>query len=119
MTDYNLVLEQLMIILGCEQEELADFESYINSSIEYVHSILTDKEKADDSRVINLCAAAAAVKIAVIKDVDSDDVSSFSAGDVSYKKDTSSLDKLKALYNIAKNECGAMICDNAFSFKAV
>ncbi|MCM1285168.1 MAG: hypothetical protein NC213_08270 [Acetobacter sp.] len=119
MTDYNSVFEQLMVILGCAQNELADFENHINSSIEYVQSILTDKEKADDLRIINLCAAAAAVKIAVIKDVDSDDISSFSAGDVSYTKDTSPIDRLKALYEIARNECGAMIYDNAFSFEAV
>lgn len=119
MTDYNLVLEQLMVISGCTQEELTGFESYINSSIEYVHSLLTDKEKADDLRVIHLCAAAAAVKIAVIKEADSDDISSFSAGDVSYTKDTSSVDKFKVLYDIARNECRVLLCDDAFSFKAV
>ena len=119
MTDYNSVKNQLVIISQMTEEEIEKYENCINSSIEYVFSALVSEEYCNDSRVIHLCAVNAFLKIALIKEADSDGISSFSAGDVSFSRDASSLDRIKLLYELARDECKDMVVDNGFSFKVV
>jgi hypothetical protein len=119
MTDYNLVAQQLTSILGCDEEKTQGYENQINSSIEYINSILANSENENDVRIVNLCAVNTAVKIKLAENFSDESVMSFSAGDVSFSKDTSSFDNLSQLLKIAYIECKSLICDNGFSFKAV
>ena len=119
MTDYNSVKNHLAAISGMTAEETEKYANCINGSIEYVCSKLGSEESCNDSRVINLCAVNAWLKIALIRESDSDGISSFSAGDVSFTRDASSFERLKLLYKLALDECRELISDSGFSFKAV
>lgn len=119
MTDYNSVENHLAVISGMTAQETEKYADCIQGSIEYVCARLVCEEDCSDSRVINLCAVNAWLKIALIRETDSDGISSFSAGDVSFTRDASSLERLRLLGKLALDECSGLIADSGFSFKAV
>ncbi len=117
MTNYSLVKDELMKALNCGEEEISEYESYINNAIACVASQLKNPEDKNDVRIVNLCAMRAYYQIVLISD--NDDITSFKAGDVSYTKDTSSVSRAKALLNMALKNCGDLLQSAAFAFKAV
>ena len=119
MTDYNSVAAQVSAVSGLSEEQLQAYSADINSAIEYGNSLLKDEKDENDVRVINLCAVYAAMKIALITEINSGDILSFSAGDVSFTKDASSAERLKLLFSIAMQECSGLLSDGGFSFRAV
>lgn len=119
MTEYNSVINQIAVITAMTSDEIEKYENCIKSSIAYVCSVLDSEDSCNDSRVVNLCAVSACLKIALIRESDSDGISSFSAGDVSFARDASSPDRLKLLYKLALDECRELVADSGFSFKVV
>ncbi|MCH5321281.1 MAG: hypothetical protein J1E36_05930 [Eubacterium sp.] len=117
MTDYSLVKNDLMKALNCDDEQINDYESYINNAIACVASQLKNPEDENDARVVNLCAMRAYYQIILISD--NDDITSFKAGDISYTKDTSSVSRAKALLDMAIGSCSDLVQSSGFAFKAV
>ena len=117
MTDYSLVKNELMKALNYDDEQINKYESYINNAIACVASQLKNPEDENDARIVNLCAMRAYYQIILISD--NDDITSFKAGDVSYTKDTSSVSRAKALFDMALDSCNDLVQSSGFAFKAV
>lgn len=116
MTDYSLVKKELAEILGCDESDTDKYELYINNAVSAVSALLISSDCENDVRIVNLCAARAYYQLALS---DGDDIVSFTAGDVSYKRDTSPVSKAKALLELAIQSCGGLITGSGFAFKAV
>lgn len=117
MTDYSLVENELMKALNCDNEQINEYESYINNAIASVASLLKNPQDENDARIVNLCAMRAYYQIILMSD--NDDITSFKAGDVSYTKDTSSVSRARALLDFALESCSDLVQNNGFAFKAV
>lgn len=123
MTDLSLIKKELKAIMNCEDEEIEKYSSLIEGTASYVDSLLSDSENENSPQIVYLCASRAYYQILLVNQ--SDDVTSFKAGDVSFTRDTSALENSKDLYNLALEQCGEFISsDNKlskdnFAFKAV
>ena len=85
---------------------------------EYINSLLKSSDDENNSCVIFLCAAKAYYRYMLTNQ--SDGITSFKAGDVSYSLDTSSaLENARAIYNFALEQCASLIKNNHFAFEAV
>jgi hypothetical protein len=118
MTDYGLVRTRLGEIAGFDQSQLEAYESYIVNAVSSVSAILKDTDSENDARIINLCAVKANYQILLTGELD-DDIVSFTAGDVSYTKDTSSISRAKALLDSTLSDCSDLVISKSFAFKAV
>lgn len=123
MTDLNLIKNELKAIMNCTDDEIEKYNSLIEGTASYVASLLSDLENENSSQIVYLCASRVYYQILLINQ--SDDVTSFKAGDVSFTRDTSALENSKDLYNLALEQCRDFIADNNklskdnFAFKAV
>lgn len=87
-----------------------------------------DGKKTDDGEdfyqlkakayIIRFCAVKAYYQI-VLADNEDDGITSFKAGDVSYTKDSSSAERAEKMLKLAMRDCGELIKNSSFSFKAV
>ncbi|MGN1202224.1 MAG: hypothetical protein ACI4RF_02940 [Eubacterium sp.] len=118
MTDYDLVQNELIKILHCDEAQLEEYQPYINNAIAGLSSVLKSAEDEDDVRIVNLCAVKAYYQIILTSDAE-DGIVSFTAGDVSYKKDSSAVEKAKALVDMAMDNCCDLVQSGSFAFKAV
>lgn len=117
MTDYELVKAQVMEIAGIDETQAETYKSYIETAIAAVGQSVTDPANENDARVVNLCAAKACYMAALADN--SDSVTSFKAGDVSYTVDETALAKRKAFLDSAESDCVSLLNSSGFSFKAV
>jgi hypothetical protein len=117
MADYTQIKDRLALLTGCDAAELEQYESVIEDSADYVLSVLNDSKDFTEPAVQELCAARAYLKIAVCRQTD--DVVSFRAGDVSFTKKSSDIDKARELYSLAQSAAAEYITDGTFAFKAV
>lgn len=118
MTDLELIRKDFAMLSGITEDEAAAYDALIKKEAEYISAVLCSGEDENDSRIVYLCAAKALYESALINQ--SECVSSFSAGDVSYSVDPTSIaERAKALYDSAMSECAALIKSGTFAFKAV
>lgn len=109
--------------MNCSDEEIEKYNSIIESSASFVASMLDDSKNENSVQIVYLCASRAYYQILLINQ--SDDVTSFKAGDVSFSRDTSALENSRALYNLALEQCADKITGRSksgkdnFAFKAV
>lgn len=118
MTDNSLVKNELADIMHCEAKQLERYEAYINNAVLSTASLLKDVQDENDSRIIRFCAVKAYYQI-VLADNEDDGITSFKAGDVSYTKDSSSAERAEKMLKLAMRDCGELIKNSSFSFKAV
>lgn len=119
MTDYSKVANSLKQLLGCSDEEISSYEQFVENAVSYITPLLKDSQQENDSRIIYLCAVKAFYQIKLIEQIGDDDISSFTAGDVSYSKGTSHLDDVKRLVEEAVFSCKDLLVDTGFAFKVV
>ena len=117
MTDSNLVISELMLIMNCGKEEAEHYGSYIQSVTASVCSLLKSNEYENDARIVHLCAAKAYYTILLTDENGS--LSSFKAGDISYKVDNNSLNNARILLENAYADCEQLTASGKFAFKAV
>lgn len=118
MTDYSLVKEQLKALINCDEEQAQSYECYINNAISCITPCLKSTLDENDARVVLLCAVKAYYQIS-LTDASGDDITSFKAGDVSFERDTSALPKIKALYDMALEDCAPLLSRDGFAFRTV
>lgn len=118
MTDYSLIKNKLIDIFHYSEAELETYSSFIEGAVDYAAHILIEEEKANDARIVNLCAVKAYYQIVLTSCAD-DGITSFKAGDISYTRDLSSVSRAKALLETALADCSDLIKNSRFSFKAV
>lgn len=116
MTDSNLVKNELVTIMGITQEDASAYDSLIDYTVSTVSQIIKDEKDENDIRIVYLCAVKAYYFLTLIQ---SDGISSFSAGEVSFSLDASAHSRAKALLNEAVLACSELISRNEFAFKAV
>ncbi len=118
MTDCNLIRDELVKITGMREEEVQRYDSQIENTAKYICSLLKSSELENDSRTVHLCASKVYYKIALLQ-YSSDNVASFKAGDISYTRDSSFLENVKALMTLALEECRDFVSLDNFVFEAV
>ena len=99
-----------------DEQEAAKYSSIAENAVKSVEQLLKDDESTDDNRVIHLCAVKTFYHIVLSE---KDDICSFSAGDISYSKDSSAADNAEKLLNDALNSCSTLLRSTGFAFKVV
>ena len=103
MTDLSKIKAEFITLSSLSEEDAGKYQSLIEMECEYI---------------IFLCAAKAYYRYMLTNQ--SDGITSFKAGDVSYSLDTSSaLENARAIYNFALEQCASLIKNNHFAFEAV
>lgn len=118
MTEYSLVAKQLQEITNWNEEQLEKQKGCIENAISCIAPMIKNSEDENDSRIVYLCAVKAYYRI-VLADVDNDGIVSFKSGDVSYERDTSSLERVKELYKSAFEDCHSLLNCDGFVFRTV
>lgn len=116
MTDCSFVNQELKRLFDFEDTELEKYNDLIVNAVNCVNTLLKENADENDARIVHLCAMKAYSQIEVLHN---DDVASFSAGDVSFTRDTSSKDKAGLLLQEALNACSDLVSVSGFAFKAV
>ena len=114
MTDLSKIKVEFITLSSLSEEDAGKYQSLIEMECEYINSLLKSSDDENNSCVIFLCAAKAYYRYMLTNQ--SDGITSFKAGDVSYSLDTSSA---RAIYNFALEQCASLIKNNHFAFEAV
>ena len=115
MTDLSKIKEEFITLSSLGEEDAGKYQSLIEMECEYINSLLKSSDDENNSCVIFLCAAKAYYRYMLTNQ--SDGITSFKAGDVSYSLDTSSaLENARAIYNFALEQCASLIKNNHFAF---
>ena len=118
MTDLVKVKKDFITLSSLSEEEAGKYESLIYMETEYINSLLKNDGDENKNTVVFLCAARAYYQYVLTNQ--SEGITSFKAGDVSYSIDTSSnLENAKAICNFAFEQCTSLIKDKGFTFEAV
>lgn len=118
MTDLSKIKAEFITLSSLSEEDAGRYQSLIEMECEYINSLLKSSDDENNSCVIFLCAAKAYYRYMLTNQ--SDGITSFKAGDVSYSLDTSSaLENARAIYNFALEQCASLIKNNHFAFEAV
>ena len=88
MTDLSKIKEEFITLSSLSEEDAGKYQSLIEMECEYINSLLKSSDDENNSCVIFLCAAKAYYRYMLTNQ--SDGITSFKAGDVSYSLDTSS-----------------------------
>ena len=100
MTDLVKVKKDFITLSSLSEEEAGKYESLIYMETEYINSLLKNDGDENKNTVVFLCAARAYYQYVLTNQ--SEGITSFKAGDVSYSIDTSSnLENAKAICNFA------------------
>lgn len=118
MINLDDVKKAFCIISSCSSEAAEEFSVIIENAVSFVQDIIRDESSQSDSKVIFLAAAKANYDLALIQG-EKDGITSFSAGDISISKSSSSAENAKLLFENAKSDCAALISDNGFVFRGV
>lgn len=116
MINIDPVIKELSVLLKTDEDEAAKYSGIAENAVRSVEQLLKDDESTEDNRIIYLCAVKAFYHIALSE---KDDICSFSAGDISYSKNSSAADNAEKLLNDAVNGCRALLRSTGFAFKAV
>lgn len=117
MTDYALIKKDLKLIMGIDDEEMEQYESFVVSAAGCISSMLSCADYENDARIVRLCAARAYMQILLVHP--SDEIISFKAGDVSFTRDVPRREHAKQLYAMALEDCRNLVKSEGFAFKAV
>lgn len=117
MINAQLVEQSLKLMGNFNDGFEKKYAPLIISAIECTQQLLRTENFENDPRVIQLAAAKAYYMIACTEN--SDEFSSFSAGDVSFTKAKKSTDCAKNLYYSALYDCRDIIADSGFAFMGV
>lgn len=99
-------------------EEIETYSPVIDYAITTTAAALKDSEYGEDGRAVFLAAARANSLICTLK-AGNDDVTSFTAGDVSIKRSGEACSKAAEILNEALTEAHGLIGDGAFAFIGV
>lgn len=116
MININNVIKELSVLLAADEESAAKYRSIAESTAKSVEHSLKNNEDAEDNRIIYLCAVKAFYRIALSE---SDNICSFSAGDISYSKNSSAAENAEKLLTDALNDCRNLLETAGFAFKVV
>lgn len=115
MIDIERVIPVLAVLSGADSEELEQISPVIGNAV-YVVSRLVKEEEHNSDRAVYLAGAKANYDLSLIRNCDN--VTSFSAGDVSITQDRSYNPAKEILDETIKN-ASDIICDNGFAFMGV
>ncbi len=117
MTDYNAVKNELYVLTGYESGQLDKYDNIIESICDSVFSQIKTSELEEDRRVIYLAAAKCNYQILLLNQ--SESLTSFKAGDISYTMSSASVEGARELYNQAVKDCADLLRNESFAFEAV
>lgn len=117
MTDYTAVKNELSVLSGYTLTELEQYNALIEEACDCVVSQLRDSKYETDSRITHLAAAKCCYRLLLLNQ--SENLTSFKAGDISYTVSSAAVDSAKELYLQAIRDCAGMLEGGAFAFKAV
>ncbi len=118
MTDLTLIKKDFILLSSYTSEEAKQFESIMLMEAEYVDSLLKSSEDENKTCVVFLCAARAYYQCLLTNQ--SDGVTSFKAGDVSYSLDLNETVKnARAILDFALAKCAPIMKDENFAFEVI
>jgi hypothetical protein len=118
MINVDTIIGATALLGNYSDEELEKYMTLINTAIEDVNSMLKAESYWSESRVMYLAATKANYDLAVAM-MSTDNVSEFTAGDVSIVQNTAFIEYSKSLVEEALNKCATLINDNGFAFLGV
>lgn len=116
MTNIDPIIKELSVLLGIDEEDTVKYSSLTDNAVKSIEQLLKNNESINDNRIVYLCAVKAFYRIALSE---KDDICSFSAGDISYSKNSSAIKNAEKLLNDAFNDCRDLLKDTDFAFKVV
>lgn len=117
MTDYNAVKNELYVLTEYESGQLDKYDGIIESVCDSVSSQLKSSELEADKRIIHLAAAKCYYQILLLNQ--SESLTSFKAGDISYTMSSASVEGARELYDQAVKDCADLLKTDSFAFEAV
>ena len=118
MTDLSLIKKDFIILSSYSEEEARHFESFMEAEAEYVDSLLKNEEDENKACIVFLCASRAYYQCLLTNQ--SDGISSFKAGDISYSVETNeALNNARAICDFALAKCTALLKDERFAFEVI
>lgn len=117
MTDYNAVKNELCVLTEYESEQLDKYNGIIESICDSVFSQVKSLDDKADKRVIHLAAAKCYYQILLLNQ--SESLTSFKAGDISYTMSSASVEGARELYYQAVKDCADLMKKDSFAFEAV
>lgn len=121
MTDYSAVTAELKILSALDDKELEQYKILVENICSSVSAQLKSDSDENDSRVIHLAACKSYYQILLLNQ--SENLTSFKAGDITYSMSSATVDCAKVLYEQALGDCLELFKEepksDAFAFKAV
>ena len=118
MTDLSLIKKDFILLSSYTNEQASRFESIMEMEAEYVDSLLKNSDDDNKACVVFLCSARAYYQCLLTNQ--SDGVSSFKAGDVSYSLDLNEAVKnARAIVDFALAKCAPLLKDDSFAVEVI
>ena len=116
MANNNTVIQELSVLLGIDEEDTVKYSSITENAVKSIEQLLKNDESIHNKRIVYLCAVKAFYRIVLSE---KDDICSFSAGDISYSKNSSAIENAEKLLKDAFKDCHDLLKDTVFAFKVV
>lgn len=117
MTDYLSVRAAVAALMSCSEEDLEKYNSLIESCCLTINDRLADAANENDPRILHFAAAKSYYQILLLDQ--SENITSFKAGDISYTASSAAIDGARELYFQSAKDCGELLKDSSLMFKAV
>ena len=119
MIDINAVKNTIKALSDYEDSELNRKQTVIENAISFVEGLISNINQENMQRAVMLAAARANYLLALLNSNEAG-ISSFTAGDVKFTKQGSSLiDTAKAFYENTLSDNADIINDSSFDFRCV
>ena len=118
MINIDNVIAKLKAISSLGDDEIESFDFIISQCVSSVESRVKDGASDGDERLEMLCAAKANYDIALIND-GGEDITSFSAGDLSISRNAGALSSAEKIYNSILADCTDIVLGEGFAFECV
>ena len=116
MANINTVIKELSVLLGIDEEDTVKYSSITENAVKSIEQLLKNDESIQNNRIVYLCAVKAFYRIVLSE---KDDICSFSAGDISYSKNSSAIENAEKLLKDAFKDGRDLLKDTVFAFKVV
>lgn len=116
MIDIENVNDILKSVGDYSDDQLKKYRKVVDNAVSVINSMT--ESQGSNSKIDYLCALKANYDI-VLLSASEDNITSFTAGDVSITQGTDLIAFAKQLYTNALNDCADLIKDNGFAFLGV
>jgi hypothetical protein len=118
MINVDDVMALTCVICGIDSDVAENYKSLVENATSAIFASLRSEEYEQDPRIINLCATKAGLAIAFALEAQ-DNVTSFTAGDITINQEGKASTDIAMLFQQAKEDCAQLLNDDSFAFLGV